>query len=340
MKRLLVAILMLLCSGHLIAYDNDSISFSLNDSIYRALKRNPQLKLIDLKIKKTKLDIDQKYSDVKDTDLKRKRLEYDLLMLENQKMDIIDTVHYDVEDKYYSCLVAKERNKIADEDFKYTKSYYQESLKNYKEGKIDQITFEQVREQYKQKEEEVFLSRSEYRRAVLAFLLAVDESLGMTVRFKDSLRENHKLIRFKTARKNFIYTNRNILLKRLNYEVRVLEEDLIDEEIMSKNEIRRARFNLNEANTELEYEIRKQKVELVTLYLLVKEGEAQLTVAEQRLYRSKKAYDVAETRYRQGYIAKNVRDNLLIAHKQQYFNYLQTIKMFNLAKIRFFFLLN
>jgi hypothetical protein len=109
---------------------------------------------------------------------------------------------------------------------------------------------------------------------------------------------------------------------------------------MSKNEVLKAEYNLKESRIQFEQEIRKQKVELVNRYLLVKDNSVRLETARKSVSRAKQAYDTDNARYRKGYISKNMRDRGLIGYKRQLLGYLTLVKNYNLAKIRYFFLFN
>ncbi len=304
-----------------------------------ALERNPDIKLVELKIRKTELDIEQRFIDIRESKLKALGKRFALLELENQRDDIIDTVEYDVQERYYNAKLSRIRYQIALEDLRYTKSYWQEAIMNYKDGKIDEESFEETQEEYRSKEEELVLSEGDHKRSGLMLLLAINTSLSNSVRLTDSIQANYKALDFAYARGNFRIDNRQIRQARLKYRLKRLEYKIIDKEVESKNDIRRAKFDYREAKIELEQTTRKQVVELWSRYLRVKELEANRLVARKRMDRRKQTYGKNLNRFKQGYIAKNTRDRSVITYRRERYNYLKVVKDLNLAKLRYFALL-
>ncbi|MDH4129305.1 MAG: TolC family protein, partial [Spirochaetota bacterium] len=305
----------------------------MNQAINLSIKKNPDLKLVNLMIKKTELDIEQRFMDIKESELKAKHKKFSIMQLENQREDIIDSVYFDVQNRYYDGVINKNRYEKAKDNLMFMKNYLDENIKNYKMGKIDLISYKQIEEEYKQKKEDYILSRGDFKRAVLAFLLSINESLTISVNFTDSISQDTKSINFTTAESNLLNNNRNISLARLNYQIKKLEYNLLDKKIMSKNEIEKAKFDLDEAKIKLEQEIRKQKVELWSRYLLIKEQEAKLITIGKRLNRANTSYQLNESKYQQGYIPKHKLDQSSMEYNNLFILHLTVIKAYNLAKL-------
>ncbi len=316
-----------------------SIRLSLRQAVDMALRKNPDIRLVELKIKKTELDIEQRFIDIRESKLKGLGKRLAILELENQRDDIIDTVEYDVQEKFYNTLLSKIRYQIALEDLGYTKSYWQEGTRNYRDGKIDEESYEEIKEEYRQKEEELVLSEGDYKRSSLFLLLSINISLANSVHLTDSIRENLKALDFGYARGNLRTDNRQIRQARLKYRQKRLEYRLTDKEVESKNDIRRAKFDYKESKIELKQVIRKQVVELWSRYLRVKELEANRMVAQKRMNRRKRTYENSLSRFKQGYTSRNTQDRSLISYKRERYNYFKVVKDLNLAKLRYFSLL-
>ena len=317
---------------------NRSINYSMNQAIQVSLRKNPDLKLINLLIEKTKLDIEQRFIDIKESKLKSIQKKIAIMQLENKREDIIDLVYLDVQNKYYGCIISKTRLEKAKDNLQYIKSYLDKSSSNYKSGKIDLITYKQIEEEYKQKKEEYIFSRGEFKRSVLAFLLSINENLSISINFTDSINQNTRLINLDSAQANLITSDRNIVLARLNYQLKKLEYNLLDNKIISKNEIEKAKYDLKEAKIKLEQEIRKQKVELWSRYLQIKEQEARLITSEKRLNRAYTSYKLNESKYQQGYIPRYVLDQSIIVYNNLYVLNMSVIKDYSLAMLRFSFM--
>ena len=179
----------------------DGRFLSLREALDISLKRNTSLKLINIKIKKAKLDIEQQFIDVSKTRLMVKRKKLALLSWKNQQKTIIQNVSLDVHNKYYQCVIAGIRLNIAKEDLLYAEELLKESRQNFKDGKIHKIQLRQMEEMYKQKEEEKIMSRGELKRAKLALLLSINERLGARIRVGDNVGENIRELKLKGLKK-------------------------------------------------------------------------------------------------------------------------------------------
>ncbi|MDH5682462.1 MAG: TolC family protein [Spirochaetota bacterium] len=319
---------------------NGSRFLSLREALDISVRRNPSLKLMDIKIQKAKLDIEQQFIDVQESELMVKQKKLALLAWQNQRQTIMNNVKLDVHNKYYQCVIAVIRLSIAKEDLKYAGEYLEDSKKNYREGKIHKVQLRQIEEIFKQKEEEEIMSRGELRRAKLALLLSINERLGARIAVAESIGENIRELRLKDIRRRVLTNNRNIRAARLKYSIKKMESSLVDESLMSKNDIRKARYDLDEAAIELEEEIRQQNVEAVSRYLIVRDMEARMITAEKRLKRARLGYLLASKRYRDGYINKQIYHNSDMDYKRMRLTHETMVQNYNIAKLRLFFLLN
>lgn len=336
--RIFIIVLLMFQGVYLFSYSGRK-GLSLSQSINQALNKNPELKIVRLQTRKTELDILQEFIDIKDTDLKRKRKGKSLLELENKEKDIIDTVTYNVTERYYNTIISFKELKLAEEDLKITRDYLYETKKNFNDGKTDESNLEEVKELYKSKEEAIILKQSSYEQNKLLFMLSIHEPFESQIYLVDNISENIRISRYTSLRTSLLVDNRAIRLARLNNALKTLEYELVDEDVDSKNTILQAEYDMREAELNLNYEIRKQEVEMWTRYLKIKEVKANIKTLKKKMSRLKDEQINSQLKYSKGYINKYQLDQSYINYKNAEMSYYKAIKNLNLATLNLNFIL-
>lgn len=321
-------------------YTQTTLSLSLSESLYKALEDNPEIKLINFNIERIKLEIKESTFDKKLTPLVEKQSEYKIMNLENQKQDIIDNIIYEVTLKYNNILILEYNLKYAEKNLEYTELTLKNTEKNYEAGLTDSITLEKAKENVRLKSEVLSNTTGDLKRSMMSLLLSINSNLDSSIRLTDELNLETSFVNLDNSIGELYTENRKIKLAKLNLEVKILEYETLTQISTTKNDIMRAKLDLEEAEIKLEKTKKEVYNDLVNKYLDYEKDLQQYNTAETTLSVSKKKYRMNQNKYDEGLITIGDLNNSELEMDYAYISNLQSISKVNLSKLLFYMMFN
>lgn len=337
MKRYTIVFLNLLFWG---ISQNISFSSSLSGSLSTALKRNPSLQTMELKIQQAKLGFEERTVGRLDTPLKKIDRELFLLDLENQRQDISDSIDYQVHHLYYENIIQAKAVELAKKDMDYGKEYLEEVDKNFREGRVERREYRSAVESLNQKQENFILRSSDKQNFYLNFLLVLNLPLSESIRITGRIDQTSSIRSIEFYRKKLRDNNRRIQKARLQFELKELENESLVPAIQSQYEVQKSELALQVAKLEFDEQVRKEEVELWKRYLTVSDKESRVKTAEQRLKRQEEIYAIEKENFAKGYIASFQKNLFHMAYLQAELSHLRALKELQLALRNLEYLLN
>ncbi len=338
MRYLKSSIAILILALVLFTHINNAYSmprFTLEDAIEKAIENSPEIKLLDFKIERTMLEIKESTFDKKNTELVEKQSKQKIMVLENQKSDVIDEITYEVSEKYYNIIILEKTLTFVNKDYRYTKSELDNAEINYDTGLLDSLSLEKIKEKLRTKEEAISNTEGDLKRAKVSLLLSMGENLNSNVKISNDISLDTSSTDLSSSEGKLYSNNRSILLAKLNLEVKELEYDALVRISASKDSIKKASLDVEEATIVLEQTKKEMYKELANKYLDVEKYLQELETNETRLNYQQEKFRLNKRKYNEGLITQIELNSIELDMDSAELNYLNSIAKVNLAKLLF-----